>query len=48
MPIIGFGYDNIKYELPKIEKPFSTFFKKKLNDIQYNISEDPFGWRVEA
>ena len=48
MPIIGFGYDNKKYELPKIQNPFSTFFKKKLNDIQYNISEDTYGWRVEA
>jgi len=48
MPIIGFGYENKKYDLPKIDNSYSTFFKKKLNDIQYNISEDPFGWRVEA
>jgi len=48
LPIIGFGYENEKYELPKIENPFSTFLKKKLNDIQYNISDDPFNWRIEA
>jgi branched-chain amino acid aminotransferase len=48
LPIIGFGYENEKYDLPKIENPFSTFLKKKLNDIQYNISDDPFNWRIEA
>ena len=48
LPIIGFGYENEKYELPNIKNSYSTFFKKKLNDIQYNISEDVFGWRVEA
>jgi len=48
MPIIGFGYENKKYELPKIKNSFSNFLKKKLNDIQYNISEDIYGWRVEA
>jgi len=48
LPIVGFGYENEKYDLPKIENPFSTFLKKKLNDIQYNISDDPFNWRVEA
>jgi branched-chain amino acid aminotransferase len=48
LPIKGFGYENKKYELPNVENPFSTFLKKKLNDIQYNISDDPFGWRVEA
>ena len=48
LPIIGFGYENEKYDLPKIENPYSTFLKKKLNDIQYNISNDPFNWRVEA
>ncbi len=48
LPIIGFGYNDKKYDLPKIENPFSIFLKKKLNDIQYNISDDPFNWRVEA
>jgi branched-chain amino acid aminotransferase len=48
LPIIGLGYENKKYDLPKIENSFSSFFKKKLNDIQYNISEDPFQWRVKV
>ena len=37
LPICGFGYENEKFELPKIENPWSALFKKKLNDIQYNI-----------
>ena len=45
LPIIGFGYDEEHYDLPKIENSWSKFFKRKLNDIQYNISDDPFGWR---
>ena len=48
LPIIGFGYDEEHYDLPKIENSWSKFFKKKLNDIQYNISDDPFGWRFEV
>ena len=48
LPIIGFGYENKKFELPRIEKPWSLLLKNKLNDIQYNISEDPYGWRTEA
>ena len=48
LPIIGFGYEKEYYELPKIENSWSIFFKKKLNNIQYNISDDPFGWRFEV
>jgi branched-chain amino acid aminotransferase len=48
LPIIGFGYENEKFELPRIESPWSILLKSKLNDIQYNISEDPHGWRTEA
>ena len=48
LPIIGFGYENEKFELPRIESPWSILLKSKLNDIQYNISKDPHGWRTEA
>ena len=48
LPIIGFGYENEKFELPRIESHWSILLKSKLNDIQYNISEDPHGWRTEA
>ena len=48
LPISGFGFEYEKFELPSIENPWSLFLKKKLNDIQYNIIEDPYGWRVKA
>ena len=48
LPISGFGYENEKIELPTIENPWSLLLKKKLNDIQYNITEDPYGWRIKA
>ena len=48
LPISGFGYENEKIELPAIENPWSLLLKKKLNDIQYNITEDPYGWSIKA
>ncbi|MCW1953542.1 MAG: branched-chain amino acid aminotransferase [Flavobacteriia bacterium] len=47
-PISGFGYQGAKYELPTIEDSYAMQFKKKLNDIQYNLAPDPYGWRVAA
>lgn len=44
-PIIGFGHQGEKYELPEQAQPYSKFFKSKLMDIQYNRAEDKFGWR---
>ncbi|WP_373059826.1 branched-chain amino acid aminotransferase [Zunongwangia sp. H14] len=44
-PILGFGYGGEKYELPKMEDTYATFFKDKLTKIQYNQAEDKFGWR---
>ncbi len=44
-PIKGFGYQGKKFELPEPSKPYSEFFKSKLMDIQYNKTEDKFGWR---
>jgi site-specific recombinase XerD len=32
-------------ELPKLEKPYSSFFKSKLQDIQYNRTKDHPDWR---
>lgn len=43
-PISGFSYDDVYYELPKIENPVSLFLKEKLTDIQYKKAEDVFGW----
>lgn len=47
-PIQGFGYKGEKYELPKIEDSYATYFKDKLMKIQYNLAEDEFGWRYEV
>ncbi|WP_185858115.1 branched-chain amino acid aminotransferase [Blattabacterium cuenoti] len=36
------------YDLPNLseEKRISLYLKKRLLDIQHNLSEDPFGWRI--
>ncbi|MDR5589643.1 branched-chain amino acid aminotransferase [Christiangramia sp. SM2212] len=47
-PIVGFGYKDQKFELPKIEDSYAKFFKDKLMKIQYNEAEDKFGWRHEV
>jgi len=44
-PILGFKHSDFKHELPVMEDSYATFFKKALNDIQYNISEDKHDWR---
>ncbi|CAI8303386.1 MAG TPA: branched chain amino acid aminotransferase [Flavobacteriaceae bacterium] len=45
--ISHFGYKDKVYELPKVEDSYASSFKKQLMDLQYNKSQDPFGWRVE-
>jgi branched-chain amino acid aminotransferase len=47
-PVSAFGYQGKVYELQKIENGYASKFKKQLMDIQYNNSEDPFGWRYEV
>ncbi|NEV93921.1 branched-chain amino acid aminotransferase [Psychroflexus sp. YR1-1] len=44
----GFEYDGEYFDLPAIDKPYGTFFKSSLQDIQYNRVEDPHGWTVKA
>ena len=46
-PVNAFGYKNVVYDLPSTAGGYSAKFKKELTDIQYNRSEDPFGWRYE-
>ncbi|TYP99457.1 branched-chain amino acid aminotransferase [Tenacibaculum adriaticum] len=46
-PIVGFGHSEEDFELPKLEKSYASFFKEKLMNIQYNKSQDPYGWRVK-
>ena len=44
-PIKGFGYKGEKFELQDQEDSYAMLFKTQLMGIQYNKSEDKFGWR---
>ena len=44
-PIKGFGYQEKHYQLAEIENPVADLLKEKITSIQYNLGEDPFGWR---
>jgi branched-chain amino acid aminotransferase len=44
-PISSFGYQGKRYDLPELLDSYASHFKKRITDIQYNRSEDPFGWR---
>lgn len=46
-PIVGFSYKEKYYELPKQENSVALFLKDKLNNIQYKLAEDTFGWTVK-
>ena len=45
-PISGFGYKDKDYDLPVMEDSYALNLKKIITDIQYNRSEDKFGWRM--
>ena len=47
-PIVGFSYEDIYYELPKLENSYALLLKEKLTNIQYKIDEDVFGWTVKV
>ncbi|SHF48255.1 branched-chain amino acid aminotransferase [Salegentibacter echinorum] len=47
-PIVGFGYKNEKFELPKLEDSYGKAFKDTLMKIQYNQAEDKYGWRYQV
>src|SRR5699024_7144822 len=44
VPFGAFGYKDKDYELPKLSDPYGPRLKKALQDIQYNRTEDKFGW----
>ncbi len=44
LPIHSFSHQETSYTLPK-QTPLALKLKEKLVSIQYNASEDPFGWR---
>lgn len=47
-PILGFSHGDKTYELPTVKNPYASIFKKSIMDIQYNLSEDKFGWRYKV
>lgn len=47
-PIVGFSYQDVYYELPKIENSFALQLKDKLTNIQHKLAEDTFGWTVKV
>ncbi|WP_047246047.1 branched-chain amino acid aminotransferase [Maribacter thermophilus] len=47
-PIAGFGYNETDFDLPELTDSYATKLKKLITDIQYNKSEDPYGWRFKV
>lgn len=47
-PISAFEHGNEVFEIPDTEKSFASMFKKQLEEIQNNLSEDKHGWRHEV
>ena len=48
LPIHGFGYKGEDFQLPKSEDSLALKLKSNLTSIQYNRSDDPYGWRVKV
>lgn len=46
--INGFSYQDVYYELPKLNNSLATELKDKLTAIQYKLAEDSFGWTVKV
>jgi branched-chain amino acid aminotransferase len=47
-PIVGFSYQDVYYELPKLENSFANQLKENLTNIQHKLAEDTFGWTVKV
>lgn len=47
-PIAAFGYKGTDYNLPELENSYASQLKKYITDLQYNRSEDKFGWRFKV
>ena len=46
-PISGFSYQDVSYDLPKLENTYASQLKEKLTNIQNKLAEDTFGWTVK-
>lgn len=47
-PIATFGYKDKDYDLPELSNSYAHLLKKQITDIQYNRTEDKFGWRYKV
>lgn len=47
-PVSAFNYKGVEYEVSTPEQTYGQKIKDFILDIQYNICQDPFGWRVEV
>ena len=47
-PISGLGYKGEKYIIPSQSNSFAEMIKERIINIQYNNSNDPYGWRKEV
>lgn len=47
-PVKSFAYDGIEYPIVLQADSFAERLKKRILNIQYNVSEDPFGWRYKV
>ena len=44
---VGFGEEHAQLPTLAEEDSFALQLKKKLKDIQYGLSDDPYGWRIK-
>ncbi|MGB0789518.1 MAG: branched-chain amino acid aminotransferase, partial [Marinirhabdus sp.] len=47
-PVSAFSHGGHVHKLPAIENSYASKLKTELMNIQYNRSEDPFGWRYQV
>lgn len=47
-PISAFGFKDTDYDLPEVKNSYAEQIKKTITDIQYNKSDDRYGWRYEV
>lgn len=47
-PIAAFGFRGQDYTLPILEETYAHQLKKGITDIQYNLTDDPYGWRYKV
>lgn len=47
-PVKSFSHQGVDYPIDQPKDTYGSLLKKLITDIQYNRSEDPFGWRYEV